>query len=177
MATLSTKMNGGSRSSGKTIDKKKARPGLHVCAHCKREVYHKDGNCLELEVNKTKRYPGWKSVSTKEYDELGCTGSGLGIQSWLHKLKLKLKTEVQLQKYYTPLTIQVEKLEPEEHLYNLQVTTTEPPESRKGSRQLRFTLTQHHRDKDSTKWRQYLHICASLAHSKNANSPPQDRLT
>ena len=35
VATLSNKMNGGSSGSGKTIDKKKARPGLHVCAHCK----------------------------------------------------------------------------------------------------------------------------------------------
>ena len=42
------------------------RPGLHVCAHYKREVYHKDGNCLELEANKAKCYPGWKSVFTKE---------------------------------------------------------------------------------------------------------------
>ena len=66
VATLSTKMNGGSSGAGKTIDKKKARPGLHVCAHCKREVYHKYGNCLELEANKAKRYPGWKSMFTKE---------------------------------------------------------------------------------------------------------------
>ena len=57
VATLSTKMKGGSNSSGKTIDKKKARPGLHVYAHCKRKVYHKDRNCLELDVNKAKRYP------------------------------------------------------------------------------------------------------------------------
>ena len=66
VATLSTKMNEGSSSSGKTIDKKKARPGLHVYVHCKQEVYHKDGNCLELEVNKAKRYPVWKRVFTKE---------------------------------------------------------------------------------------------------------------
>ena len=79
--------------------------------HCKREVYLKDGNCLDLEVNKAKRYPRQKSVFTKEYDKLGCASSGLGIQSWLHKLKLKL--EVQLQNYYTQLTSQVENLEPE----------------------------------------------------------------
>ena len=48
VATLSTKMNGGSSSSVKTIDKKNESPGFHVCMHCKREVYHKDGNCLEL---------------------------------------------------------------------------------------------------------------------------------
>ena len=56
--TLSTNMNRDSRSYGKTTDKKKARPGLHVRAHCKREVYHKDRNCLELEANKAKRFPG-----------------------------------------------------------------------------------------------------------------------
>ena len=65
VATLSTNMNGGSSGTVKKIDKKKAGPGLHVCVHCKREVYHKDRNCLDLEANKAKRYPGWKSVSTK----------------------------------------------------------------------------------------------------------------
>ena len=48
---------------------------------------------------------------TEEYYELGCAGSGVGLQSWLHKLKLKL--ELKLQNYYTPLTSQFEKLEPE----------------------------------------------------------------
>ena len=48
MATLSSKMNRGSSSIGKTTDKKKERPGLHVCAHCKRKVCHKDGNFLEM---------------------------------------------------------------------------------------------------------------------------------
>ena len=66
VANISTKMNGGSISSGKTIDRKSMRPGLHVCAHYKREVYHKDRNCLELKVNKTNLYPGWKSVFIKE---------------------------------------------------------------------------------------------------------------
>ena len=55
MSALSNKMNGGSSGTGKNTDKKKARSGLHVCAHCKRIVYHKDGNCLELDMNKTKR--------------------------------------------------------------------------------------------------------------------------
>ena len=66
VATLSTKKNGGISGARKTIDRKKARTGLHVCAHCKHEVYHKDGNYLELEANKATRYPGWKSVYTKE---------------------------------------------------------------------------------------------------------------
>ena len=66
MATLYTKTNRGSSGAGKITDKKKARPGLHMYVHCKREVYHKDGNCLELDVNKAKLYPGWKSVFTKE---------------------------------------------------------------------------------------------------------------
>ena len=48
VATLSTKINGGISSSGKTIYKKKEMPGLHTCAHCKREVYHKDGKFFEL---------------------------------------------------------------------------------------------------------------------------------
>ena len=39
-------------------NKKKVRLGLNVCANCKREVYHKEGNILELEVNKAKRYTG-----------------------------------------------------------------------------------------------------------------------
>ena len=63
--TLFTKMNEGSSISGKTIYKRKAIPGLHVRVYCKREVYLKDRNYLGLEVNKTKRYPGWKIVFTK----------------------------------------------------------------------------------------------------------------
>ena len=64
--TLSIVMNGVSSGAGKTIEKKKARPSLHVCAHCNQKVYHKDGNCLDWEANRAKRYPGWKSVFTKE---------------------------------------------------------------------------------------------------------------
>ena len=41
---------------------KKAWPALHVCVHCKREVYHMDRNCLELAANKSKLYTGWISV-------------------------------------------------------------------------------------------------------------------
>ena len=66
VATISTKMNGGSSGTGKTTDKKKARSGLHLCVHCKRKVYHKDIKCLEMESNKAKRYPGWKIVFAKE---------------------------------------------------------------------------------------------------------------
>ena len=66
MATLYTKINGGGGGAGWNTDKKKARPGLHVRAHCKREVYHKDANCLELDSKKAKRYPGWKIVFAKE---------------------------------------------------------------------------------------------------------------
>ena len=54
--TLSTNMNRGIISSVKIIDKKKARTCLHVCTHCKSSFYHKDGNFLELEVNKAKQY-------------------------------------------------------------------------------------------------------------------------
>ena len=74
-------------------------------------MYHKDRNFWDLEVNKAKRYLGWKGVFTKEQDEPGCASGGVGVQSWLNKLRLKL--EVQLRNYYTPLTIQVAKLEPE----------------------------------------------------------------
>ena len=68
---------------------------------------------------------------------MGCAGSGVGVQSWFNKLKLK--PTVQLRNYYTPLTSQVEELELEEHLCNLQVTTTQFPIC-----QVRFTLPQHH---------------------------------
>ena len=32
------------------------------CPHCKAFVYHKPEKCLELEANKDKRWPGWKSI-------------------------------------------------------------------------------------------------------------------
>ena len=63
LAALSTETNsGGGDGGGKNTGKKKARLGLYMCAHCKREVYHKEGNCLELEANKAKRYTGWRSA-------------------------------------------------------------------------------------------------------------------
>jgi hypothetical protein len=33
-----------------------------LCPHCKAFVYHKPEKCLELEANKEKRWPGWKSI-------------------------------------------------------------------------------------------------------------------
>ncbi len=33
-----------------------------LCPHCKAFVYHKQEKCLELEANKEKRWPGWKSI-------------------------------------------------------------------------------------------------------------------
>ena len=45
LAALSTKTNS-SGGSGQKIDKTKAIPGLHVCAQCKRGVYHKGVNCF-----------------------------------------------------------------------------------------------------------------------------------
>ena len=125
-------------------------------------------------MNKAKRYPGWKSVFTKEDDDQGCASSGVGVQSWLYKLNLK--SEVQLPKYYTPLTRKVDQLEQEEHIWNLQVTTTQSPKARKGSCQVSFTLHQHHQDKDITKWPQYPHIRVSLAHRKNNDKPSQDSM-
>jgi hypothetical protein len=32
------------------------------CTHCRKHVFHKPSNCYELEVNKSKRWTGWKSV-------------------------------------------------------------------------------------------------------------------
>ena len=58
MANSCTKINESIRGTRKTTDKNKARKGMHVCAHFKCEVYHKEGNCLQLEANKAKRYPG-----------------------------------------------------------------------------------------------------------------------
>ena len=66
MENISTKINSGFSGNGRNTDKKKARLGLHVCANCKRKVYHKDRKCLDLEANKAKRYPGWKSFFTKK---------------------------------------------------------------------------------------------------------------
>ena len=62
MAALYVRTNSGSGGSGKTNEKKKAQPGLHVRAQCKHEVYHKGGNCLELSANKAKNYAGWTNV-------------------------------------------------------------------------------------------------------------------
>ena len=33
----------------------------HLCVNCERMVYHKDEKCMELEINKDLRYPGWVS--------------------------------------------------------------------------------------------------------------------
>ena len=43
-------------------DTKKPRKKKALCPHCKRFVLHKPDNCTELEANKDKRWPGWKSV-------------------------------------------------------------------------------------------------------------------
>ena len=64
VATLSTNINSGG--AGRNTGIKKARPELHVCVHCKQEMYHKDANGLELNCSKAKRCPGRKSVFIKE---------------------------------------------------------------------------------------------------------------
>jgi hypothetical protein len=43
-------------------DAKKPRKKKALCPHCKTFVLHKPDNCPELEANKDKRWPGWKSV-------------------------------------------------------------------------------------------------------------------
>ena len=49
---------------GKKDDPKKEhiRRKKALCPHCKAFVYHKPDKCLELEANKDKRWPGWKSI-------------------------------------------------------------------------------------------------------------------
>jgi hypothetical protein len=42
---------------------KKPRKKRTLCPHCKIFGLHKPELCYELEANKAKRYPGWKSVS------------------------------------------------------------------------------------------------------------------
>ena len=64
LAALSISTNSGG--GGWNSNKKKARPGLHMCVHCKREVYHKDANCLEMDTYESKCYPGWKRFFAKE---------------------------------------------------------------------------------------------------------------
>jgi len=41
---------------------KKPRKQKVLCPHCKTFVLHKFENCYELEANKEKRWPGWKSL-------------------------------------------------------------------------------------------------------------------
>ena len=64
LAALSTKTNS-SGGNGQNIDKTKAIPGLHVCAQCKRGVYHKEVNCLKQEANQVKRYTGERASSLR----------------------------------------------------------------------------------------------------------------
>jgi hypothetical protein len=45
-----------------TDQTKKPRKQKALCPHCKTFVLHKTDNCPELEANKDKRWPGWKSV-------------------------------------------------------------------------------------------------------------------
>ncbi len=43
---------------------KKPRRGKCICPHCIMFVLHKLDNCVELEVNRDKCWPGWKLVHT-----------------------------------------------------------------------------------------------------------------
>ena len=45
-----------------TYRTKKPKKQKALCPHCKTFVLHKFENCYELEANKDKRWPGWKSV-------------------------------------------------------------------------------------------------------------------
>ena len=52
---------------GKEVDIKKGPTGCKkaLCPHCKAFVYHKPEKCLELEANKDKRWPEWKSIKAR----------------------------------------------------------------------------------------------------------------
>jgi hypothetical protein len=52
-----------STGSGATQHKKLKRCKC-MCSHCKMFLLHKPDDCVELEVNKSKCWPGWKSVHT-----------------------------------------------------------------------------------------------------------------
>jgi hypothetical protein len=52
-----------STGSGTTQPKKPKRRKC-ICPHCKMFVLHKPENCVNLEANKDKSWPGWKSVHT-----------------------------------------------------------------------------------------------------------------
>jgi hypothetical protein len=45
-----------------TDQTKKPQKQKALCPHCKMFVLHKPDNCTELEANKDKQWPGWKSV-------------------------------------------------------------------------------------------------------------------
>ena len=62
LVALSVKTYSGGGGGARNTQMNKARPGLHLCVQCKRDVYHKEGNCLELAANEAKRYKGWTSV-------------------------------------------------------------------------------------------------------------------
>ena len=62
---------------------------------------------------------------------MGCAVSGVGVQNWL--TKPKLKQDVTIRNYYTLLNSQVEELEPTEKLCNLQIATTQHPEAIRGN--------------------------------------------
>ncbi len=47
-----------------TTQPKKPKRHKRICPHCKMFVLHKPDNCVELEANKDKRWPGWKLVHT-----------------------------------------------------------------------------------------------------------------
>ena len=62
LASLSVKTHSDDSGGRENTEMKKAHPGLYVRSHCKREVYHKDTNCLELAANKAKRYTRCTSI-------------------------------------------------------------------------------------------------------------------
>ena len=52
LASLSIKTNSkGGGGGGEKPNKKKTRPELNLCAHWKKEVYHRESNWLEMEAD------------------------------------------------------------------------------------------------------------------------------
>ena len=77
----------------------------------------------------------------------------MGVQNLLNRIKFK--TNDPLQNYYIPLTSKVEELVPTYNICNLQVGPAHNPSDRRVNRQVRYTLPQQHKEKDSTQfWRQ-----------------------
>ena len=83
---------------------KKPRKQKALCPHCKTFVLHKSENCYELEANKDKRWPGWKSVYATARE-------APGMQTVDVELATNLVTTKLNSNYWSPLACLVEEQE------------------------------------------------------------------